>query len=68
MPNLPREKNFSFAAALSFDAKVVDFVRKQWTFGKKWTAFCRKPPSIKINNNAFEEPTNTAPSFCFAFN
>ena len=28
MPNLPREKNFSFAAALSFDAKVVDFVRK----------------------------------------
>ena len=28
MPNLPREKNFSFAASLSSAAKVVDFRSK----------------------------------------
>jgi len=63
------------AACADFQAPRRRVARKKpWerhfstTFGKKWTAFCRKPPSIKINNNAFEEPTNTAPSFCFAFN
>jgi len=32
MPNLPREKNFSFAASLSSAAKVVDFRRKSPRF------------------------------------
>ena len=35
MPNLPREKIFSFAASLSSAAKVVDFRAKAVDFRQK---------------------------------
>ena len=45
MPNLPREKIFSFAAAHSSAAKVVDFRAKA-------VDFRQEPPNIEISNNA----------------
>lgn len=42
MPNLPREKNFSFAASLSSAAKAVDFRSKPVDFSPKAVHFSPK--------------------------
>lgn len=42
MPNLPHEKNFSFAASLSSTAKVVDFRAKAVDFLQKAVHFSPK--------------------------
>lgn len=42
MPNLPREKIFSFAASLSSAAKVVDFRAKAVDFRQKVDCFLPK--------------------------
>lgn len=53
MPNLPREKNFSFAAALSFDAKVVDFRSKPVDFPPKAVHFSPKVVEKRLSHGFF---------------
>ena len=53
MPNLPREKNFSFAASLSSAAKVVDFRSKAVDFRQKVDCFCRKSSKNAFRTASF---------------
>lgn len=53
MPNLPREKNFSFAASLSSAAKVVDFRSKAVDFRQKAVHFSPKVVEKRLSHGFF---------------
>lgn len=53
MPNLPREKNFSFAASLSSVAKVVDFRSKAVDFRQKAVHFSPKVVEKRLSHGFF---------------
>lgn len=53
MPNLPREKNFSFAASLSSAAKVVDFRAKAVDFWQKAVHFSPKVVEKRLSHGFF---------------
>ena len=53
MPNLPREKNFSFAASLSSAAKVVDFRSKPVDFPPKAVHFSPKVVEKRLSHGFF---------------
>lgn len=53
MPNLPREKNFSFAASLSSAAKVVDFRSKPVDFRQKAVHFSPKVVEKRLSHGFF---------------
>lgn len=53
MPNLPREKNFSFAASLSSAAKVVDFRAKAVDFRQKAVHFSPKVVEKRLSHGFF---------------
>ncbi len=53
MPNLPREKIFSFAAAHSSAAKVVDFRSKPADFPPKAVHFSPKVVEKRLSHGFF---------------
>ena len=53
MPNLPREKNFSFTASLSSAAKVVDFRSKPVDFPPKAVHFSPKVVEKRLSHGFF---------------
>ncbi len=53
MPNLPREKIFSFAASLSSAAKVVDFRAKAVDFRQKVDCFLPKVVEKRLSHGFF---------------
>ena len=55
MPNLPREKNFSFAASLSSAAKVVDFRSKVVDFRQKAVHFSPKVVEKRLSHGFFRD-------------
>lgn len=55
MPNLPREKNFSFAASLSSATKVVDFRAKAVDFRQKVDCFLPKVVEKRLSHGFFRD-------------
>ena len=53
MPNLPHEKNFSFAASLSSTAKVVDFRAKAVDFLQKAVHISPKVVEKRLSHGFF---------------
>ncbi len=53
MPNLPREKIFSFAASLSSASKVVDFRSKPVDFRQKAVHFSPKVVEKRLSHGFF---------------